>query len=82
MLGGDGRQLHSSIPLRRIAVAARRPFKRRIAEIQPEDCIGYEHGNRTIELQRHKQFAHLRVSGEWFELATDLVRHVNTLAVA
>lgn len=65
----------------RAKIGTSRNLKKRIANIQPEDCMAYEHGDRHVELQRHKQFAHLRVSGEWFELADELVRHVNTLTV-
>lgn len=65
----------------RAKIGTSRNLKRRLAEINPEDCMAYELGDRTIEITRHKQFAHLRVSGEWFELADDLVRHVNTLTI-
>lgn len=54
-------------------------LRRRISAIQPEDCMAYELGDRHLELRRHRQFAHLRVSGEWFDLQAELVRHVNSL---
>lgn len=57
-------------------------LKRRISSIQPEDCMVYEFGGYPLESRRHRQFAHLRVSGEWFDLQDDLIRHVNTLSVA
>lgn len=63
----------------RAKIGVSRNLKRRISQIQPEDCIGCEPGDRTLEVKRHRQFAHLRVSGEWFDLAPDLVRHVNSL---
>lgn len=57
-------------------------LRKRMAVIQPEDCIAYELGGYNLERIRHQQFAHLRVSGEWFDLQDDLVRHVNGLVVA
>lgn len=65
----------------RAKIGTSRNLKRRLAAINPEDCMAYELGDRTLEVARHKQFAHLRVSGEWFELADDLTRHVNTLTI-
>lgn len=65
----------------RAKIGISRNLKRRLAEINPEDCMAFELGHRELEVKRHKQFAHLRVSGEWFELADDLIRHVNTLTI-
>ena len=65
----------------RAKIGTSRNLKRRLIELHPEDCMAYELGNRSVELKRHRQFAHLRVSGEWFELAPELVRHVNSLTI-
>lgn len=41
------------------------------------DLIGWIPGDREVEAQLHKQFAHLRVAGEWFwserDAATELI---------
>lgn len=66
----------------RVKIGTSGNLRKRILVIQPEDCVGYELGDRTLEAKRHREFAHLRVSGEWFDLQPDLVRHVNTLTVA
>lgn len=57
-------------------------LKQRMSAIQPEDCMTYELGGTQLEGRRHRQFAHLRVSGEWFDLQGELIRHVNTLQVS
>lgn len=41
-----------------------------------------EPGDRMVERRRHRQFDHLRVAGEWFEFAPDLLAHVESLRVA
>lgn len=56
-------------------------LRKRIVAIQPEDCMGYEPGSYDVEHRRHRQFAHLRVSGEWFDIQGELLRHVNTLTL-
>lgn len=66
----------------RAKIGTSRNLKARISVIQPEDCMGYEMGDRKLERKRHAQFAHLRVSGEWFMIGSDLVRHVNSLRIA
>lgn len=66
----------------RAKIGTSKNLRKRIAGIQPEDCMGYEPGDRRVELKRHRQFAHLRVSGEWFDLQRDLVRHINSLDIA
>lgn len=65
----------------RAKIGTTRNLRKRISAIQPEDCMAYEAGDRALEARRHRQFAHLRVSGEWFDLQPDLVRHVNGLAI-
>lgn len=65
----------------RAKIGTSRNLKLRLAAINPEDCMGYEPGTRKLETLRHSQFSHLRVSGEWFMIGPDLVRHVNSLRV-
>lgn len=66
----------------RAKIGTTRQLRKRIAAVQPEDCMAYELGGRNLEARRHRQFAHLRVSGEWFEIQDELVRHVNSLQAA
>lgn len=66
----------------RTKIGTSRNLRLRLATINPEDCMAYEPGDRKVEHKRHQQFSHLRVSGEWFQIGPDLVRHVNTLQVA
>lgn len=56
-------------------------LRQRISVIQPEDCMAYELGSFELEHRRHRQFAHLRVSGEWFDIQDELLRHVNALEI-
>lgn len=55
----------------------------------PVDLLATEPGWRSLERQRHRQFAHLRMDGlpmdrgtEWFRSEADLLAHVESLAVA
>jgi hypothetical protein len=54
-------------------------LRQRMMVIQPEEILAVEPGGRTLENQRHKQFAALRVVGEWFRYEGSLVDHVEAL---
>lgn len=51
----------------------------RRAAIQPEEVMVTEPGGQKLEYQRHQQFKHLRVSGEWFRLEGPLADHIDAL---
>jgi len=57
-------------------------LKRRMSNIQPEELLATEPGGEITETERHIQFAHLRVIGEWFRYEDALVEHVNRLRAA
>jgi hypothetical protein len=52
----------------------------RVAAIGAEEVLATEPGGREREHRRHRQFAALRVHGEWFHLAAPLTHHINALA--
>jgi T5orf172 domain len=51
----------------------------RMADIRPEELMAAEPGDRSIEQARHRQFAHLRTSGEWFRLEAPLTDFIEAL---
>jgi hypothetical protein len=51
----------------------------RVATIQPEEVMATEDGGQKLEARRHKEFADLRVSGEWFRLEEPLIAHIEAL---
>lgn len=54
-------------------------IQRRMSAINPEEILATEPGGPKIELERHRQFASLRVHGEWFRLEEPLVSHIAAL---
>lgn len=46
-----------------------------------EYIAAVEPGGYELERSRHKQFEHLRAFGEWFEMAPDLIAHVEAMRV-
>ncbi|MBL7487109.1 GIY-YIG nuclease family protein [Frankia sp. AgW1.1] len=54
----------------------------RLTGIPHDDLLAVERGGRLLEGTRHRQFAHLRVVGEWFEQASDLDAHIARLGDA
>ncbi len=54
----------------------------RLATINPEELLAVEPGGLAVERQRHRQFAHLRTHGEWFQLTEALTEHIGSLRSA
>lgn len=54
-------------------------LRQRMSDIQPEELMATEPGGLMVEARRHKEFARLRVSGEWFRYEDELVEHVEAL---
>jgi hypothetical protein len=54
-------------------------LKSRMKSINPEELLATEPGTRDKERQRHKQFEHLRVHGEWFAMEESLLSHIDIL---
>jgi hypothetical protein len=49
----------------------------RKAKINPQEILATEPGDATVERERHKQFADLRVHGEWFRLESPLTKWIS-----
>lgn len=54
----------------------------RIAALAPEEVLAVEPGGRLLEGVRHRQFADLRVTREWFRMEEPLVSHMDRLQQA
>lgn len=52
--------------------------KRRLA-VPNDEVLAIEPGTRTLEAMRHRQFAELRITGEWFHYAEPLTEHIEGL---
>lgn len=63
----------------RVKIGWSRNLPLRMAAINPEELMVTEPGNRLLERARHKQFADLRVHGEWFHLDARITQHVEEL---
>lgn len=56
------------------------PASRALAlSLRPENVAATEQGGFPKERERHEQFAHLRISGEWFRAEPDLMAHIASL---
>lgn len=53
--------------------------RRRLAAIHHDELLAFELGGREREHERHLQFASLRLGGEWFAAADELLAHAVTL---
>lgn len=51
----------------------------RIAAVMPEEVLATEPGGRMLEGVRHRQFAGLRVTREWFRHDGSLTAHIEKL---
>lgn len=66
----------------RVKIGTSFNLPKRVQQISPEKVLATEPGGTVTERQRHKQFAELRVVGEWFRLEGTLVEHINELRKA
>jgi uncharacterized Zn finger protein len=53
----------------------------RLVAIPHDELLATEPGSLALEKQRHEQFAHLRVRGEWFSHAGALADYIDSLRV-
>lgn len=51
----------------------------RLAAIWHQELLAFERGGRTLERQRHEQFADLREGGEWFRADPILLAHIASI---
>lgn len=64
----------------RIKIGTTHRPRGRLAVLQHEELLAFERGDRTVERERHRQFAGLREGGEWFTAAPELVAHARGIA--
>lgn len=51
----------------------------RFKDLLPDEILAYEPGARPEEVKRHRQFWHLRETGEYFSDAPDLREHISRI---
>ncbi|SDT22312.1 GIY-YIG nuclease family protein [Microterricola viridarii] len=68
----------------RVKIGTTTQCRRRFAAIPCEEWCAFEPGSRSLESQRHRQFAKSRASGhhEWFEPSPELEQHMADLRMA
>ncbi|WP_164233795.1 GIY-YIG nuclease family protein [Microbacterium hydrocarbonoxydans] len=64
---------------RRVKIGTSRRPRQRLASIRHDELLAFERGGRSLEQQRHRDFAALREGGEWFTLTGDLAGHIAVL---
>lgn len=63
----------------RVKIGFTTRLKQRLAELNAEELLATEPGDRRLEHKRHEQFRDLRTTGEWFRLEGALIRHIDEL---
>jgi len=63
----------------RIKIGTSRQPRQRLAAILHEELLAFEPGDRSLEQQRHREFADLREGGEWFRADPRLTDHIVAL---
>jgi hypothetical protein len=63
----------------RIKIGTSQNLRARLRGVPHDKVLGVERGNRSVEQARHNQFKHLRLTGEWFTSAPDLLEHIKNL---
>ena len=53
--------------------------RERLSRIRHHELLAFERGGRSLEQQRHREFAALREGGEWFTLSDALLAHTTAL---
>lgn len=64
----------------RIKIGMSTNLGNRLVDLPYDELLGIESGGQDVERQRHREFAHLRVVGEWFQADAELMAHIDTLA--
>ncbi|MBT2486024.1 GIY-YIG nuclease family protein [Microbacterium sp. ISL-108] len=60
----------------RVKIGTSRRPRQRIASIRHQELLAFERGGRSVEQQRHREFASAREGGEWFTLNDEVRAHV------
>lgn len=55
----------------RIKIGTTTDLPGRMAAVPHEELVAFEFGSYKLERQRHDQFAHARIVGEWFDRADE-----------
>jgi hypothetical protein len=61
----------------RVKIGTTINLQHRMAHFNPEELLATETGGHHLERQRHRQFGHLRTTGEWFKYEDDLRAHID-----
>lgn len=64
---------------RRVKIGTSRRPRQRIASIRHHELLAFERGGRSVEQQRHRDFATAREGGEWFTFDDEVRAHVEGL---
>jgi hypothetical protein len=64
---------------RRVKIGTSRRPRQRLSRIRHDELLAFERGDRSVEQQRHRDFAEAREGGEWFTLTPALAAHVARL---
>ena len=63
----------------RIKIGTSRNLRKRLEALACDRLLALEHGDTTLERQRHGQFAALRITGEWFKYQAPLTTFIESL---
>lgn len=63
----------------RIKIGVTSDLVARLSALPHDALLAVEKGDHERERERHKQFAGDRISGEWFVMSDDLMRHIEEL---
>ncbi|MGH3690120.1 MAG: GIY-YIG nuclease family protein [Microbacterium sp.] len=63
----------------RVKIGTSRRPRQRLAAIRHDELLAFERGDRSVEQQRHREFATIREGGEWFTYTNELHTHVSAL---
>jgi hypothetical protein len=63
----------------RIKIGTTTNLTARMRSIPHDELLATEPGSLDVERRRHREFAHLRITGEWFRTAADLFAHIEAL---
>lgn len=64
---------------RRVKIGTSARPRQRLARIRHDELLAFERGDRSLEQQRHREFAEWREGGEWFTFCAPLEAHTRGL---
>lgn len=63
----------------RVKIGVTSNLNERLSHVPHDELLATEAGGRDLEAKRHRQFAHARLNGEWFELTPGLLSHIEAI---